>query len=88
MPVKLSFNQKILLAACLVVIAAFTAFSVYNDYLQRRTLQANLQTYLDDAGALTADNISSWLSGRILLLENLAQNVRSEPPERDYSRHR
>ncbi|GGE30886.1 hypothetical protein GCM10007421_00700 [Halopseudomonas oceani] len=65
MPIKLSFNQKILLAACLVVIAAVTAFSVYNDYLQRRTLQASLQTYLNDAGALTADNIS----GRILLLE-------------------
>ena len=82
MPAKLSFNQKILLAACLVVIAAFAAFSVYNDYLQRRTLQANLDTYLSDAGTLTADNISNWLSGRILLLENLAQNLQSEPAER------
>ena len=82
MPAKLSFNHKILLAACLVVIAAFAAFSVYNDYLQRRTLQANLDTYLSDAGTLTADNISNWLSGRILLLENLAQNLQSEPPER------
>ncbi|MEE3158774.1 MAG: chemotaxis protein, partial [Pseudomonadota bacterium] len=82
MPAKLSFNHKILLAACLVVIAAFAAFSAYNDYLQRRTLQANLDTYLSDAGTLTADNISNWLSGRILLLENLAQNLQSEPPER------
>ncbi|WP_341706125.1 methyl-accepting chemotaxis protein [Halopseudomonas sp.] len=82
MPTKLSFNQKILLAACLVVIAAFAAFSVYNDYLQRKTLQANLQTYLNDAGTLTADNISNWLSGRILLLENLAQNIQSESPDR------
>ena len=65
MPTRLSFNQKILLAASLVVIAAFSVFSVYNDYLQRKTLQANLQTYLTDAGTLTADNISNWLSGRI-----------------------
>lgn len=33
MPTRLSFNQKILLAASLVVIAAFSVFSVYNDYL-------------------------------------------------------
>ncbi|MEE2799544.1 MAG: methyl-accepting chemotaxis protein [Pseudomonadota bacterium] len=82
MPTRLSFNQKILLAASLVVIAAFSVFSVYNDYLQRKTLQANLQTYLTDAGTLTADNISNWLSGRILLLENLAQNIQSESPDR------
>ena len=46
MAVQLSFNQKIVSAACVVVIAAFAAFSVYNDYLQRKTLQDNLQTYL------------------------------------------
>ncbi|MGB7386926.1 MAG: methyl-accepting chemotaxis protein [Pseudomonas neustonica] len=78
MAVQLSFNQKIVSAACVVVIAAFAAFSVYNDYLQRKTLQDNLQTYLADAGSLTAENISNWLSGRILLLENLAANTQSE----------
>ena len=82
MPTKLSFNHKIVLAAGLVVIAAFAAFSVYNDYLQRRTLQTNLQTYLNDAGSLTAQNISNWLSGRILLLENLALNLQSEGSDR------
>ncbi len=79
---QLSFNQKIVGAACVVVIAAFAAFSVYNDYLQRKTLQDNLQTYLADAGSLTAENISNWLSGRILLLENLAANTQSEAPDR------
>ncbi|WP_339651911.1 methyl-accepting chemotaxis protein [Halopseudomonas pelagia] len=75
MPARLSFNQKILLAACLVVMAVFLAFSLYNDQTQRKTLQGNLDTYLTDAGRLTAANISNWLSGRILLLENLAANL-------------
>ncbi|GAA6130623.1 methyl-accepting chemotaxis protein [Halopseudomonas sabulinigri] len=82
MAAQLSFNQKIVSAACVVVIAAFAAFSVYNDYLQRKTLQDNLETYLADAGSLTAENISNWLSGRILLLENLAANSQSEAPNR------
>ncbi len=82
MAAQLSFNQKIVSAACVVVIAAFAAFSVYNDYLQRKTLQNNLETYLADAGSLTAENISNWLSGRILLLENLAANSQSEAPNR------
>ncbi|SDS13462.1 methyl-accepting chemotaxis protein [Halopseudomonas sabulinigri] len=82
MAAQLSFNQKIVSAACVVVIAAFAAFSVYNDYLQRKTLQDNLETYLADAGSLTAENISNWLSGRILLLENLAANSQSEAPDR------
>ena len=82
MAAQLSFNQKIVSAACVVVIAAFAAFSVYNDYLQRKTLQENLETYLSDAGSLTAENISNWLSGRILLLENLAANTQSESTDR------
>jgi len=32
----LKFSHKILLAASLVVVVAFTLFSLYNDYLQRR----------------------------------------------------
>lgn len=72
---RLSFNQKILLAACLVVMGVFLAFAVYNDQTQRRTLQDSLTTYLTDAGRLTATNISNWLSGRILLMKNLADNV-------------
>lgn len=82
MPNQLSFSQKILIAACLVVIAAFSAFSIYNDYLQRKTLQDNLRTYLSDAGGLTAANISNWLSGRVLLLENLASNLAADDGSR------
>lgn len=62
-----------------MVITAFAGFTTYNDYLQRKNLQDSLQTYLNDAGSLTASNISNWLSGRILLLENLANTLQQRP---------
>lgn len=62
-----------------MVITAFAGFTTYNDYLQRKNLQDSLQTYLNDAGSLTASNISNWLSGRILLLENLATTLQQRP---------
>ncbi|SFM87230.1 methyl-accepting chemotaxis protein [Halopseudomonas yangmingensis] len=62
-----------------MVITAFAGFTTYNDYLQRKNLQDSLQPYLNDAGSLTASNISNWLSGRILLLENLANTLQQRP---------
>ncbi|WP_143069604.1 methyl-accepting chemotaxis protein [Halopseudomonas yangmingensis] len=61
------------------MITAFAGFTTYNDYLQRKNLQDSLQPYLNDAGSLTASNISNWLSGRILLLENLANTLQQRP---------
>lgn len=71
----LKFSHKILLAASLVVIAAFTSFTFYNDYLQRNALRAQLKENLNQTGDSTAGNIRNWLSGRILLVENLAENA-------------
>lgn len=79
---QLRFSHKILMAACLVVMSVFLAFSVYNDYTQRKTLQDNLRTYLADAGSLTAENISNWLSGRILLMESLAASLDADDGSR------
>ena len=39
----LKFSHKILLAASLVVIATFALFTLYNDYLQRSAIRANLE---------------------------------------------
>ena len=75
MPKQLKFSHKILLAASLVVVVAFALFTLYNDYLQRNAIRANLQSYLDEMGVVTADNIANWLSGRLVLLESLAQTV-------------
>ncbi|MGF6329092.1 methyl-accepting chemotaxis protein [Pseudomonas sp. BS3782 TE3695] len=72
---NLRFSHKILLAAALIVIAAFASFTLYNDYLQRNAIRNDLDNYLQEMGSVTANNIQTWLAGRSLLIENLSQNV-------------
>ncbi|EGH44862.1 histidine kinase, HAMP region:Cache: chemotaxis sensory transducer, partial [Pseudomonas syringae pv. pisi str. 1704B] len=72
---NLKFRHKILLAAAGVVVLAFALFTFYNDYLQRKTINQNLESSVGQAGQLTASSVQNWLSGRILVLENLTQNV-------------
>ncbi|RIJ10625.1 methyl-accepting chemotaxis protein [Pseudomonas sp. 91RF] len=76
---NLRFSHKILLAAALIVIAAFASFTLYNDWLQRNAIRDDLNNYLNEMGEVTADNIQTWLSGRILLIENAAQNIAINP---------
>jgi methyl-accepting chemotaxis protein len=76
---NLRFSHKILLAAALIVIAAFASFTLYNDYLQRNAIREDLNNYLNEMGDVTASNIQTWLSGRILLIDNLAQNIAINP---------
>lgn len=75
---SLKFSHKILLAASLVVIAAFSLFTLYNDYLQRNAIRDDLGNYLHEMGDVTAGNIQNWLSGRILLVESTAQSIASD----------
>lgn len=75
---NLKFSHKILIAASLVVIATFTMFTLYNDYLQRNAIRKDLQSYLREMGAVTSSNIQNWLSGRILMVESVAQSVSTE----------
>ncbi|NBA94714.1 HAMP domain-containing protein [Pseudomonas sp. R5(2019)] len=75
----LRFSHKILLAASLIVIAAFSLFTLYNDYLQRNAIRADLDNYLHEMGEVTAANIKNWFDGRTLLVENLAENVALNP---------
>ncbi|MDU1662532.1 MAG: cache domain-containing protein, partial [Stenotrophomonas maltophilia] len=72
---NLKFSHKILLAASGVVVLAFALFTLYNDYLQRNTIRQNLESSIQQSGDLTASSVQNWLSGRVLVLENLAQNV-------------
>ncbi|AYC34104.1 methyl-accepting chemotaxis protein [Pseudomonas cavernae] len=83
---NLKFSHKILLAAALVVTAAIALFTLYNDYLQRNAIRANLENYLHEMGDVTASNIQNWLSGRILLVESMQQNIEQDPsPEHTQS---
>ena len=75
---NLQFSHKILLAASLVVIAAFSLFTLYNDYLQRNAIRKDLESYLHEMGNVTASNIQNWLSGRILLVESAAQSISND----------
>ncbi|MEN5241818.1 methyl-accepting chemotaxis protein [Pseudomonas atacamensis] len=76
---NLRFSHKILLAAALIVVAAFASFTLYNDWLQRNAIRDDLNNYLNEMGEVTAGNIQTWLSGRILLIENAAQNIAINP---------
>ncbi len=76
---NLRFSHKILLAASLIVIAAFALFTLYNDYLQRNAIRDDLNSYLHEMGDVTAGNIQTWLTGRIALVENAAQNIATDP---------
>lgn len=51
---NLRFSHKILLAAALIVIAAFASFTLYNDYLQRNAIRRDLNNYLQEMGNATA----------------------------------
>ncbi|MCU1739353.1 methyl-accepting chemotaxis protein [Pseudomonas sp. 20S_6.2_Bac1] len=73
----LRFSHKILLVAALIVLLVFTLFTAYIDQLQRNAIHKGLENYLHEMGAVTATNISQWLDGRILLIQNLAQNIAS-----------
>ncbi|SNS20451.1 methyl-accepting chemotaxis sensory transducer with Cache sensor [Pseudomonas segetis] len=79
MNTNLKFSHKILLAAALVVVAAFSIFTLYNDYLQRNAIAEDLESYLHEMGDITASNIQNWLSGRILLVESAAQSISKNP---------
>ena len=72
---NLKFKSKILLAASGVVVLMFALFTLYNDYLQRNSIRENLQATLHQAGELTSSSVQNWMSGRVLVVENLAQNI-------------
>jgi len=76
---SLRFSHKILLAASLIVILAFSLFTLYNDYLQRNAIREDLENYLTEMGESTSTNIRNLFEGRIKLVENLAQNIAQAP---------
>jgi methyl-accepting chemotaxis protein len=72
---SLGFSRKILLAAALVVVVAFTCFIVVNDYRQRQTLKTNVFAELQQLGSLTTQNIQTWLDSRTQLLQSMSQRI-------------
>ena len=77
------FSHKILLAASLIVLVAFTLFTLYNDYLQRNAIHEDLENYVGEMGDAASTNIKNLFEGRLLLVENLAQNIAAAPGNLD-----
>jgi methyl-accepting chemotaxis protein len=69
---RLNLMAKILLAASLAVIAAFSGFSVYIDTLQRGTVAKGVAAEIESSGQLAATGISNWLTARVMLTELVA----------------
>ena len=75
----LKFSQKILLIATLVIVSVFCAFSALNDV---RLREDNLQKIEHSTRALAASmahDIQSWLDGRMILLQGVAEFIGQDP---------
>ncbi|WP_421591787.1 methyl-accepting chemotaxis protein [Shinella sp. M27] len=60
---------RILVVASLVVIAAFTGFSLYIDSLQRSVLTTSVEESIDSSGKQAAQSIANWLNARVMLTQ-------------------
>lgn len=76
---SLRFSHKILLAASLVVGAAFVLFTLYNDYLQQVSIKSTIEGSLRDIGEVNANYIQSWMAGRVLSVETMLQAIELNP---------
>ncbi|WP_411033185.1 methyl-accepting chemotaxis protein [Shinella sp. BYT-45] len=63
---------RILVVASLVVIAAFTGFSLYIDSLQRGVLTKSVEESIASSGKQAAQSIANWLNARVALTEMAA----------------
>lgn len=80
---NLKFSHKILLAAALVVVVAFTGFILFNDYRQREALRDSTEASMRELGSLTTSNIQNWLGSRIQILNSLAQQIAVDGTQKD-----
>lgn len=77
----MSFNigSRILAAAALIVVVTFSAFILYFDFNQNSEIRTSLKSNVNETGALATAGISNWIGGRQALIENVGQNILSNP---------
>lgn len=75
----MKFSHKILLAAVSVVSLAFASFSIYSVQLQENYILSAIQARLTETGQSTANHVRSWFEGRVLMIQNLSQNIGLDP---------
>ena len=71
---------RILVVASLVVVAAFTGFSLYIDSLQRSVLTKSVEESIDSSGKQAAQSIANWLNARVALTQ-MAANAAGKTPD-------
>jgi len=70
---RLKFRHKILAAAALVSITSFSLFALYNERMQRQSIETQLHSQMTQMAQATAKNIQDWLNGRVLLTATMAE---------------
>ncbi|MCY1664462.1 methyl-accepting chemotaxis protein [Rhizobium sp. SL86] len=60
---------KILVAASLVIVAAFGGFSFYIDSLQSNVTERAVRSEIEASGSQAAQSIANWLAARVMLTE-------------------
>ncbi len=66
---------KVIAVASAIVLASFVLFSLYNDRYQENAIAVRVESQTRELSGAAIGSIRNWLSGRILLVENLAQNL-------------
>ncbi len=69
---RTNLMTRILVVASLVVVAAFTGFSLYIDSLQRGVLTTSVEENIASSGKQAAQSIANWLNARVALTEMAA----------------
>ncbi|MFK0384381.1 methyl-accepting chemotaxis protein [Agrobacterium sp. NPDC090273] len=72
---KSNLMTRILLAASLLVVAAFVGFSAYIDSLQRKVTTNSVAENIESSGKQASQSIANWLNGRIMLTNTVAKTL-------------
>ena len=74
--------HPILLIASLAVLVAFASFSTVIDFQQRKLAHAEVESLFANRGQISAEAMTNWLGGRILLTSQVAGTLANmtEPP--------
>lgn len=75
---QLKFLHKVLATAALVSITSFSLFALYNERIQSRSIQTQLQNEMNHGANAAAKNIQDWLIGRLLLIQNFAELLEND----------
>ncbi len=75
MPKKTNLMTRILLAASIVVLVAFAAFSAYIYNVQRTVTTAAIEDSIASSGKQAANSLANWMNGRVTLTAAVANGI-------------